>query len=714
MDLGQESYILVPVIHHIIIDGWSKGIFFKELSYFYQTFLSGTPSNLPKLPIQYADFAVWQRQWLQGEILENQLNYWHKKLADAPPLLELPTDLPRPSIPTFQGHTLSFQIDPDLTDKLKTLSQRSGVTLFMTLLAAFTTLLFRYSHQEDILIGTPVANRNRQEIEPLMGFFVNSLVLRNSLQGNPTFGELLQQVRQGVLGAYANQDVPFEQVVDVLQIERSLSYNPLFQVIFALQNAPLGELNLPGLKATSLAVENVRVKFDLSLVLEETETEKGTYLEGFWEYSSDLFTAERITRLVGHFQTLLKGIVTNPQQRVGELPILTEAEKQQLLVDWNQTESPYPNDQCIHQLFEEQVAKNPDAIAIIYEQESLSYQQLNQKSNQLAHYLKSLGVKTNTLVGICVERSLEMIVGLLGILKAGGAYVPLDPDYPTERLSFMLTDTQVKVLLTQESLIASFPTHEARVVCLDKDWQTINQESQDNLNIAVSAENLAYIIYTSGSTGIPKGVVVNHQAVNRLVLNTNYIQLTSDDRIVQASNIAFDAATFEIWGALLNGAKIVILTKSLLLSPQEFALSLKENQISVLFLTTALFNQLASLVPWAFSELRYLLFGGEAVDPKWVQEVLDKGAPEKLLHVYGPTENTTFSSWYLVENLPAMAITIPIGKPIANTQIYLLDENLQPVSCRCTRRITYWRGWVSTGLSESTGIDTREIYSPSF
>ncbi|SKB14961.1 non ribosomal peptide synthetase, involved in aeruginosin biosynthesis [Planktothrix sp. PCC 11201] len=679
LDLSQESYILVPVIHHIIIDGWSKGIFFKELSYFYQSFLSKTPVNLPQLPIQYADFAVWQRQWLQGEILENQLNYWQKQLADAPPLLELPTDQPRPSIPTFQGHTLSFQIDPDLTDKLKTLSQRSGVTLFMTLLAAFTTLLFRYSHQEDILIGTPVANRNRQEIEPLMGFFVNTLVMRNSLQGNPTFGELLQQVRQGVLGAYANQDVPFEQVVDVLQIERSLSYNPLFQVIFALQNAPLGDLNLPGLKATSLAVENVRVKFDLSLVLEETETETGNYLEGFWEYSSDLFTPERITRLVGHFQTLLKGIVTNPQQRVEELPLLTEAEKYQLLVDWNQTESPYPRDQCIHQLFEEQVTKNPDAIAIIYEQESLTYQQLNQKANQLAHYLKSLGVETDSLVGICVERSLEMIVGLLGILKAGGAYVPLDPDYPQERLSFMLTDTQVKVLLTKESFIASFPTHQARIVCLDKDWETINQESQDNLNGAVSAENLAYIIYTSGSTGIPKGVVVNHQAVNRLVLNTNYIQLTSDDRIVQASNIAFDAATFEIWGALLNGAKIVILTKSLLLSPQEFALSLKENQISVLFLTTALFNQLASLVPQAFSELRYLLFGGEAVDPKWVQEVLDKGAPEKLLHVYGPTENTTFSSWYLVEDLPAKAITIPIGQPISNTQIYLLDKNLQPV-----------------------------------
>ncbi|MFM8309178.1 MAG: amino acid adenylation domain-containing protein, partial [Microcystis aeruginosa] len=309
----------------------------------------------------------------------------------------------------------------------------------------------------------------------------------------------------------------------------------------------------------------------------------------------------------------------------------------------------------------------------------LTYNELNCRANQLAHYLQKLGVKPEELVGICLERSLDMIVGLLGILKAGGAYVPIDPDCPQERISFMLQDTQVKIILTCESLQTSLPNHQAIVICLDKDWPQINQTNQENPNSAVSADNLAYVIYTSGSTGIPKGVIVTHQAVNRLVLNTNYIQFTPDDRVVQASNIAFDAATFEIWGALLNGAKIIIIAKSVLLSPQELAVSLKENQISVLFLTTALFNQLANLVPQAFSNLRCLLFGGEAVEPKWVQEVLEKGAPQRLLHVYGPTENTTFSSWYLVENVASTATTIPIGKAIANTQIYLLDKNLQPV-----------------------------------
>jgi len=402
-DLGYENYILVNVFHHIIIDGWSKGILFKELSEFYQAFLSNSTVDLPELTIQYADFAVWQRQWLQGEILENQLNYWKKQLTAAPLLLELPTDKPRPANPNFRGHSISFQINSELTEKLKLLSQKSGATLFMTLLAALNTLLFRYSGQDDILIGTPTANRNRQEIEPLIGFFVNTLVLRNSLEGNPAFSGLLQQARNVVLEAYANQDVPFEQVVDALEIERSLSYNPLFQVMFALQNAPLNALELPHLKAQYLAVKHQRIKFDLSLILEEIETEQGSYLEGFWEYDSDLFTVERITRMVGHFQTLLKGIVANPQQTVRELPLLTESEKQQLLVEWNQTQQDYPQNLCIHQLFEAWVEQTPDAIALIFKGEQLTYRELNSKANQLANYLQTLGVKPETLVGICIE-----------------------------------------------------------------------------------------------------------------------------------------------------------------------------------------------------------------------------------------------------------------------------------------------------------------------
>ncbi|WP_287295711.1 non-ribosomal peptide synthetase [Moorena sp. SIO2C4] len=673
--LAEEEHVLLLTIHHIIWDGWSMGVFIEELSALYSAFCSQQPSPLSELPIQYSDFASWQRQWLTGQVLENQLNYWKQQLAGIPTLLELPTDRPRPAVQTSEGSSLDFELNGELTQKLQVLSQASGGTLYMTLLAAWATLLYRYSAQEDIAIGSPIANRTRQEIEPLIGFFANTLVLRNDLSGNPSFLELLARVRSCAMEAYANQDVPFEQLVEVLKPERSLSHSPLFQVMFGFQQAQIQKQELAGLTLTPLSLKSAIVKFDLTLLMEKTESG----IEARLEYNSDLFDQQTIIRMVGHFQTLLEGIVANPQAQVSKLPLLTAAERQQLLVEWNNTFVEYPQDKCVHQLFEEQVEHTPDAVAVVFEDQQLTYQQLNTKANQLAHYLHSVGVEADVLVGLCVERSLEMVVGMLGILKAGGAYVPLDPEYPQERLSFMLEDTQVKVLLTQEKFLESLPQHQGRIVCLDTYWQRINQANQDNLNSTASSENLAYVMYTSGSTGKPKGVAVNHQAVNRLVLNTNYIHLTPNDRIAQAANIAFDAATFEIWGALLNGAKLVIINQSVLLSPEEFAVNICSQEVTVLLLTTALFNQLASFVPQALSCLRYLLFGGEAVDPKWVQEVLDKGAPEQLLHLYGPTENTTVSSWYLVENLPTTATTIPIGKPIANTQIHILDESLQPL-----------------------------------
>ncbi|MEB3279245.1 MAG: amino acid adenylation domain-containing protein [Lyngbya sp.] len=680
VQLNSESYALLLTMHHIIGDGWSLGVFIKELSSLYQSFLVGEPSPLPELPIQYADFTIWQRQWFQDGALQTQINYWKQQLADAPPLLELPTDQPRPSVQTFRGECFSFQLDAKLTASLKELSQKSGTTLFMTLMAAYVTLLFRYSGQSDILLGTPIANRNHQDIEGLIGFFVNTLVIRTRIENNPSFSELLKQVRSTCLDAYANQDVPFEQIVETLKIERSLSHSPLFQVMFALQNTPMEQLETPDLAIASLNLDNVNAKFDLTLQMWETNAEQGNSLQGFWQYNTDLFNEDRIVRMTDHLQTLLLGIVANPEESVGKLPLLTERERHQLLVEWNQTQTDYPETKCIHQLFEEQVEKHSNAIAVVYENESLTYQELNCRANQLAHYLlQNYQIKPDTLVGICVERSPEMIVGILAILKAGGAYVPLDPDYPQERLSFMLEDTGVKVLLTQEKFVECLPQNQAGLVCLDSDREIINQANKDHLNLTLSSDNLAYVIYTSGSTGKPKGVPVTHQAVNRLVLNTNYIQLTANDRIGQAANIAFDAATFEIWGALLNGAKVIIIPQSVLLSPHELAANISSQEVNVLFLTTALFNQLASFVPQAFSSLKSLLFGGEAVDPKWVQEVLDKGSPEQLLHVYGPTENTTFSSWYWVDNLSTTATTIPIGCPISNTQIYILDEYLQPV-----------------------------------
>ncbi|MEO1521594.1 MAG: amino acid adenylation domain-containing protein, partial [Cyanobacteria bacterium J06633_2] len=674
LKLAPESHMLVIVMHHIVSDGWSMGIFTQELSTLYRDFSHGHSSSLAELPIQYVDFARWQRQYLHDEVLDNQLTYWQHQLANAPTVLELPTDYPRPPVQTFQGSVVPFQLDAELSHKLQTLSQQSGTTLFVTLLSAFAVLLYRYSQTEDIVIGSPIANRNRREIEPLIGFFVNTLLLRTRLEGNPSFTELLDQVQQTALDAYAHQDLPFEKLVEVLNPDRNLSHHPLFQVLFVLQNAPTDVLELSDIQLSRVQLEQRIAKFDLTLSMRET----ATGLSGTFEYNCDLFKAETVQRLVGHFETLLQGIVEKPTTALSSLPILTRAE-QQLLVEWNKTQTEYPQDKCIHQLFEGQVNCRPEAVAAMFGEQQITYQDLNQRANKLAHYLRSLGVGPDVLVGICVERSIEMIIGLLGILKAGGAYVPLDPTYPSERIAFMLKDAHVSVVLSQQSLSQSLCQYPAKIIELDGDCEQVENNSSANPESITTADNLAYVIYTSGSTGTPKGVTVPHRAVNRLVCNTNYITIQSSDRIAQASNASFDAATFEIWGALLHGAQLVGITKDVLLSPQQLEIQLSQQAITILFITTALFNQFASSSPQVFSSLRYLLFGGEAVDPKWVKVVLEHGKPENLLHVYGPTENTTFSSYYPVEAVSDDATTVPIGYPIANSQAYLLDKHLQLV-----------------------------------
>ncbi|MFL9458798.1 amino acid adenylation domain-containing protein [Tolypothrix bouteillei VB521301_2] len=533
-----------------------------------------------------------------------------------------------------------------------------------------------------------MVNRSRQEFEKVLGYFTNPVVLRANVSGNPSFEELLGQTRVCVLDALEHQEYPFPRLVERLQPVRDPSYSPLYQVAFAWDRPHQSDGQVSSMESDGLVVEPLvtpakGAAFDLTLsILHESDA-----LTGTWNYNSDLFDSSTIERMAGHYVTLLEAIVANPTERISQLPLLTASEQQQLLVEWNQTQADYPFNKCIHQLFEEQVARTPDAVAVVFEDQQLTYNELNCRANQLAHYLQSLGVGAGVLVGICVERAsvggasltLSMVVGLLGILKAGGIYVPLDPEYPTERLSFMLEDAQISVLLTQHSLLNKLPQHQAQVVGLDTDWQLISQSTQDNPISDVQATDLAYVIYTSGSTGQPKGVSVTHQGVTRLVMNTNYIHIEASDIIAQASNYAFDAATFEIWGALLHGARLFGVSKELVLSPRDFAASIREQGITVLFLTTALFNQIAQAVPNAFNPLRYLLFGGEAVEPQWVQQVLQNGGPQRLLHVYGPTENTTFSSWYWVQDVPKDATTIPIGRPIANTQIYILDEYLQPV-----------------------------------
>jgi hypothetical protein len=547
--LAAEDHVLLVTMHHIISDGWSIGVFVREAVALYGSLDTGTPSPLPELPIQYADYAVWQGQWLQGEVLERQLAYWKRQLAGIS-ALELHTDRPRPVVQTYRGRIQSFPIPTTLFEGLKILSRREGITLFMTLLAAFQTLLYRYTGQEDISVGTPIAGRNRLETEGLIGFFVNILVLRTDLSDDPSFRELLGRVRDVALAAYAHQDLPFEKLVEELQPPRDLGRPPLFQVMFNLLPAPTSPVQWPDLTFSLLEVDSGTAEFDLSMtILEGPEGLRGTL-----QYNIDLFDAASIDRMLGHFQVVLEGITSDPEQRLSTLPILTEEERQRLLVEWNDTRTEYPQGQCIHELLEAQVERTPEAKAVVFEEQHLTYRELNRRANQVAHRLQRLGVGPEVGVGICMERSLEMVVGLLGILKAGGAYVPLDPAYPKERLAFMLDNAGVPVLLTQERLVERLPEQRTQVVCLDQ-WmvngstgQRVNESIDslthlliDSFDSEVTADNLAYVIYTSGSTGRPKGVLVAHQnLVHSTSARTTYYRQPVRSFLL-LSSFAFDS-----------------------------------------------------------------------------------------------------------------------------------------------------------------------------
>jgi amino acid adenylation domain-containing protein len=693
--LGEQEHILLATMHHIASDGWSIGVMVSEVATLYEAFCAGQPSPLPQLPIHYADFAAWQRQCLQGEALQAQMSYWRKQLESAPSVLELPIDQPRSTVGTFRGASYSFEISKELSLALNQLSQQAGSTLFMTLLAAFNILLGRYTGNEDIVVGTPIANRNRAEIEGLIGFFVNTLVMRTNLSGNPSFLELLERVREVTLGAYTHQDLPFEQLVEALQPQRSLSHTPLFQVMFVLQNAPMLQIELPGLTLSPLESDTGTAKFDLTLIVSEMMPETEPRLRGKFEYNTDLFDASTITRMVEHFCTLLSGIAATPERRISELPLLTEAERHQLLVEWNQTRTDHPKDRCIHQLFEEQVERSsfgaasltPDAIAVVFEDQHLTYRELNAKANQLARYLQALGVKPDVLVGICVERSLEMVVGLLGILKAGGAYVPLDPAYPPERLAFMLEDSQVAVLLTLERLVEKLPEHGARVVCLDADWDAIARERQENPISGVTSENLAYVIYTSGSTGQPKGVLITHANVVRLFAATqSWFQFSDRDVWTLFHSYAFDFSVWELWGALLYGGRLVVVPYWVSRSPDVFYDLLCKEQVTVLNQTPSAFCQLMRVEETSSTakelSLRWVIFGGEALNLQSLKPWFERHGDRcpQLVNMYGITETTVHVTY---RPLTAADLTLTsgsaIGCRIPDLQIYILDRDRQPV-----------------------------------
>jgi amino acid adenylation domain-containing protein len=593
----------------------------------------------------------------------NQIAYWKQQLANLP-TLQLPTDRSRSPLLTFRAARQCLALPQTLSEDVAKLSQKEGVTLYMTLLAAFKTLLYRYTGQTDIVVGTVTAGSNQPEIQQLIGCFVNTLVLRTDLKDNPTFRQLLERVREVTLGAFAYQDLPFEKLVEALQPERNLGQNPLFQVAFVLQPPMSGVDSM--LNWSQLDIDTETAKFDLALELQETS--EG--LVGRFEYSTDLFDADTIKRMFGHFQTLLEGIVANPEQKLSELPLLTEFERQQL-AGWNDTETDYPKDACIHQLFEEQVELTPDAIALVFEEQQLTYEELNQRANQLAHHLRNVGVGAEVLVGICVERSLEMVVGILGILKAGGAYVPLDPAYPPERLAFMLEDAQVPVLLTQRQLVESLPKHQARILCLDTDWEIIERQREENPGCSLTSENLAYVIYTSGSTGRPKGVLVAHRGLCNLAkAQIEIFDVNHSSRVLQFASLSFDVATSDWVIALCSGATLCIASNNALLAGFGLIEVLRDRAITDIELPAAV---LGVLPKEELPNLGTIIVGGEAVSADLVAKW---SSGRRFFNAYGPTESTVCAT---IAECSDSSESPPIGRPIANIQVYILDAQLQPV-----------------------------------
>jgi amino acid adenylation domain-containing protein len=674
--LAAEEHVLLLTMHHIASDGWSQAIFWQELQALYQAFSAGNPSPLAELPIQYADFAVWQRQWLQGEVLEAQLAYWKQQLAGIP-TLQLPTDHPRPAVQSFRGARQPVVFSSTLTQELKVLSRRQGVTLFMTLLAAFQTLLHRYTAQDDIAIGSPTAGRTRTEVEGVIGFFVNTLVLRTDLSGDPSFLQLLERVREVTLGAFSHQDLPFEKLVEELQPERDLSHNPLFQVQFVLQNTPRQAPELAGLTLTLIEVDSGTAKFDLTLEL--TEASEG--LRGWFEYSTDLFDATTIGRMAGHLQTLLEGIVADPEQRLSALRLLTADERRQLLAEWNNPAMVYSQDDCVHEVFEAQVERTPDAIAVLCEDASLTYRELNRRANQLAHYLRNRGVGPEVLVGLCIERSPEMVVGLLGILKAGGAYVPLDPADPQERLAFMLENAQASVLLTVQRLVERLPRQGPHIICVDAAWETIGRASRGNPIGGAAADNLAYVIYTSGSTGKPKGTMISHQGLsNYLHWCTHAYPIKEGRGVPIHSSLTFDLTVTSVFAPLMVGQMIVLVPNDAGVEGLAAILQANKN-FSLVKVTPA---HLRLLSPQLSGEngsekIRSLVIGGEALSAEDIALWRGFGRDTLLFNEYGPTETVVGCCMYQVPSDFEISGSIPIGRPIANTQLYVLDPHLQPV-----------------------------------
>lgn len=667
--VGNEEYVLLLVFHAIVADERSLRVCFQELLDIYQAFIMAMPSLLPEpLSVRYEDFVVQQREEMQT--LASQVAYWKQQLEGLPPVVQLPTDRPRLAMPTFQCGSASLLLAPELTEQLRTLSQQMGVSVFTTLLAVVNTLVFRYGGQDDIASGIPVEQRVCIGQNELIGACSNTLVIRTQLSGELSFQDLLHRVHAIMAAAYTHQDMPFERLLETLHIGQELSYHPLFQIMVSWQEVPLERVELPDLSVQPMYIPRPATLVDIALTC--AETVDGLRID--LEYSADLFDAATMARFVGHLRTLLEGVVAHPEQAIARLPLLTVAEREQLLNEWNATASAYPRDLCVYQLFEEQAQYTPNDVAVVFEDERLTYQELNLRANQLAHYLRALGVGPEILVGICVERSPEMLIGLLGILKAGGAYVPLDPTYPVERLAFMLENSQAPVLVTQQHLVAGLPVSALRVVCLDADAARLEQQRENNLLPFSKPEHLAYVIYTSGSTGRPKGVQVLQGAlVNYLTSMLPQPGLEATDVLLAVTTLSFDIAGLELFLPLILGARVVLVSRDVAANGELLAEALEQFQVTAMQATPITWRILLAS-GWQGTPGLKVISGGEALPPDLAQQLLAKSA--SLWNLYGPTETTIYSSSCQI--LPEDHL-ITIGRPIGNTQMYVLDSYLQPV-----------------------------------
>ncbi|WP_049280035.1 non-ribosomal peptide synthetase, partial [Serratia marcescens] len=675
--LADEEHLFLLTCHHIVSDGWSTGILLRELGALYGALRRGDADPLPPLTLQYPDYAAWQRRYLTPERLAAQAQYWRETLIGAPALLTLPTDRPRPTVQSFSGGEVPIAIDAELTQALRQFSRQHGGTLFMTVLAAWSLVLARMAGQQELVIGTPEANRGRLETESLVGFFVSTLALRIDLRDDPDLPTLIARIRHTVLAARENRDLPFEQVVELVNPPRHLGYTPLFQVMLAWQDGSVRDISLPGLQAESAELGYQIAKYDLTLDLAERDEQ----ISGTLNFATALFDRTTAERYGVYLVQMLRAMATNATQPASHLDLLPAAERELLLYDWNRTAEVYPAQSCAHVLFEQWAQRTPDAVAVVNDRDSLSYAQLNAHANQLAHQLIAQGVRPGDRVATSLERSVSLVIAQLAILKAGGAYVPLDPHLPVARQAWIIGDSGASLILCDRDIDREIA---GEIACLRIDRLRQNPTHDPAVPRAGGAP--AYIMYTSGSTGTPKGVMVTHQGILRLAINNRFASFERGDRFAFAANPAFDASTLEMWGALLNGASLAIIAPEVLTEAEALAAALVRQGINVLFLTTSLFNQYAHSIAATLAQLKYLLSGGEAADPHAFARMLKEAGPVRLINAYGPTECTVFATTATIERVDPWQ-RLPIGRPIGNTRIYLLDEHGQPVPLGATGEI---------------------------